>query len=294
MTCPVKRAMLTITPLAMSLALTAASVLLLAACRGKSRAVVTRTPSPVAPAAVSAVVVPDAGTSAPPEVAVDGPIWRFVVAWNTLLDHHDTNALQAFYADRVSFYGRRSSRAEVIRAKQTAFAAEPNFHQRIPGYIDINLGVGDYYVVRFYKLSGKSEPLSGTNAKLVVKRGDGETWLILEEADDEASEKQNALCDTTAAEVVNALPAVKRKVAEASAQADKSNGQLTLGGYGPQDLSTPDEFSATMYLQGDGDSEPVMTYTVDREGHLTVLVGHEGPVNVPPAALRKVAQACRR
>ena len=285
--------MLTITPLAMSLALTAASVLLLAACRGKSRAVVTRTPSPVAPAAVSAVV-PDAGTSAPPEVAVDGPIWRFVVAWNTVLDHHDTNALQAFYADRVSFYGRRSSRAEVIRSKQAAFAAEPNFHQRIPGYIDINLGVGDYYVARFYKLSGKSEPLSGTNAKLVVKRGDGETWLILEEADDEASEKQNALCDTTAAEVVNALPAVERKVAEASAQADTSNGKLHLGGIGPQDLSAPDGFFSTVTLQSDESYEPILYYEVDREGHLKVHVGHEGPIRVPAAALRKVAQACRR
>jgi hypothetical protein len=293
MTCPVKRAMFTITRLVMSLALAAASVLLLAACRGKSRAVVMRTPSPVAPAAVSAVV-PDAGTSAPPEVAVDGPIWRFVVAWNTALDHHDTNALGALYAGRVSFYGRRSSRTEVIRAKQAAFAAEPDFHQRIPGYIDINLGVGDYYVARFYKLSGKSEPLSGTNAKLVVKRGDGGSWLILEEADDEASEKQNALCDTKAAEVVNALPAVQRKVAEASAQADTSNGKLHLGGISPQDLSAPDGFFASIDLQGDESSEPVLHYEVDREGHLKVLVGHEGPVSVPPAALRKVAQACRR
>ena len=285
--------MLTITRLAMSLALAAASVLLLAACRGKSRAVVTRTPSPVVPAAVSAVV-PDAGTPAPPEMTVNGPIWRFVVAWNTVLDHHDTNALQAFYADRVSFYGRRSSRAEVIRAKQASFAAEPNFHQRIPGYIDINLGVGDYYVARFYKLSGKSEPLSGTNAKLVVKRGDGESWLILEEADVEASEKQNALCDTTAAEVVNTLPAVERMVAEASAQADTSKGKLHLGGIGPQDLSAPDGFFASIDHQGDESSEPVLHYEVDREGHLMVLVGHEGPVGIPPAALRKVAQACRR
>jgi hypothetical protein len=272
-----------------------ASILLIAGgCRNKQPAPAQRTLASASIAGSATAPDADAPDSVPAEWAVNGPVWRFVVEWNAALDRHDAEALRAMYADRVSFYGQRRSKAEVIRAKQTAFEAEPDFHQQVPGFIDIRLGVGDYYVARFWKLSGKSDHLSGSNAKLVIGRGDGGPALILEEADEDASEKQNSACEVTAAEVVNALPQVERSMAHANARADASNGELRVGGIGPQDSNAPDGFSASIGLNSDERFETVISYEVDREGRLTVYIASEGPVVVPPAALRKVTRVCRR
>jgi hypothetical protein len=292
MTCHAKRATPTVARGAASIAHAASIMLLAAGCHGKHRALARRTPAPLA--ASASVPNAEASDAAPADWAVNGPVWRFVVEWNSALDHHDAKALQALYADRLSYYGQRRSKAEVIRAKQAAFESEPDLHQQIPGFIDINLGIGDYFRARFWKLSGKPDQLNGTNAKLVIERGDGGPLQIVEEADDDASEKQNSLCDWTAADVVNALPAVKQSVAKAFARADASNGKLRFGGIGPQDLSAPDGFFVSMGLHSDERFETVVLYGVDREGLLTVQIEWENSVAVPPAALRKVAQACRR
>jgi hypothetical protein len=103
-----------------------------------------------------------------------------------------------------------------------------------------------------------------------------------------------AACDVTAAEVVNALPAVQRSLAQAVARADASNGKLRYGGIGPQDLNDPDGFSASYGLHSDESYETVVSYHVDREGLLTVDIALEGPVVVAPADLRRVARVCRR
>jgi hypothetical protein len=239
---------------------------------------------------------PAAASSAPPaaEWPVNSEEWRLVGAWNDALNHHDTKALEALYADRVSFYGQRRTKAEVIRAKQAAFQAEPDFQQQIPGFIDVTRGVGDYSVARFSKRSGQPDHLRETEAKLVVGRGDGGPLRIFEEADQAAAGKQQAACDATAAEVVNALPEVKRRLREAWARVDASNGKLRAGGIGPQDLDSPDEFSASIGIHSDESFETVIWYRVDREGRITVGLEDQGTIDLPPAALRRVARDCRR
>jgi hypothetical protein len=219
---------------------------------------------------------------------------RLVGAWNDALNRHDTKALESLYADRVSFYGERRSKADVVRAKQAAFRAERDFQQQIPGFIDVTRGVGDYSVARFSKRSGRPDHLRETKAKLVLGRGDGGPLRIFEEADEKAAEKQQAACETTAAEVVNALPQVKRRLAEAWARVDASNGKLRAGGLGPQDLDSPEEFSASIGIHGDESFETVVWYRVDREGRMTVGLEDQGTIDLPPAALRRVARDCRR
>jgi hypothetical protein len=263
-----------------------------AGCHGKPRTVGQRTPAATPADATPSVA--DASDPVAAELAVNGPVWRWVTEWSSAIARHDLDALRAMYGERVSFYGRRRSSDDVIRAQQAVFAAQPDFRQEIPGFIDIARGVGDYYVIRFWKLSGRTGGLRGNTTKLVVVRGDGGPLLIVEEADDEASTRQNAACEETAADVINALPAVRLSVAQAIARAQASHGALRFGGIGPQDSGDPEGFSVSLGLNSDERFESVVSYSVDREGRLSASAASAGPVVVPPAALRKVERVCRR
>jgi hypothetical protein len=76
----------------------------------------------------------------------------------------------------------------------------------------------------------------------VVGRDDGGPLLILEEGENEVSDKKNSACELAAADVVNALPAVKRSVTQMFARAATSNGTRRFGSIGPQDLGAPEGF----------------------------------------------------
>ncbi len=262
-------------------------------CRGKPR----KAEKPAAVAASASVSMPDANTgeALPADVVVNGPVWQFVEAWGAAIDRHDVKALEGMYAERVSFYGQRRSKAEVIAAKQSAFAAEPDFHLQIPGFIEITHGVRDYYVAKFNKLSGKLGNLRGTDAKLVIGRSNDGPLLIREEADSGTSDMQNSDCSEVAAAVVNALPEVKHDLATADARANASKGALRVGGIGPMDLDDPDGFSVMLGLNSDEQFETVVSYEVNREGLLSLSdVTYGAPVAIPPSALRKIAKTCRR
>jgi hypothetical protein len=272
-----------------------ASLVACSGCRHERRVPTHRTlltsATTVAPDAASDPV----STESPEDksLGVGGEVWRFVGAWSDAIDRHDCGALEAFYADEVGFYGQRLAKAAVVRAQQAVLDKNPTFHQRVPGFIDVSREE-DYLIARFSLHSGASNDLRDTDVRLVLRRGDGGPLLIVEEADEAAATKQQETCEAIAAEVVNALPQVKRRIADAWARVDASGDQLRFGGIGPQHVEIPDGFFASIGIHSDEAFETVVSYEVDRDGHLTVSIANEAPPVVSGRALGRVARACRR
>jgi hypothetical protein len=117
---------------------------------------------------------------------------------------------------------------------------------------------------------------------------------VVEETDESSSRGHGATpssCEAKAAEVVNALPAVKRAVSGAMKDAERSHGAARFGGVGPND-DGQGGFAASMGIQTNERFEARVDYAVDRNGRLTVTV-LGADVQPPRDALQSVAQACR-
>jgi hypothetical protein len=192
----------------------------------------------------------------------------------------------------LRFYGRTLVKAAAISAKAAAFRKQPAFRQQILGPISSSRAGDGTVTATFTKRSGENGKLNETTAKLVL-RFDGGTWVVVEEADASIAPAAAASgCEEQVAEVVNALPAVKRAVAEAQAAADKSGGHASFGGIGPND-DEDGGFSASMGLHTEERFEAVVSYSVDGKGRLSVSAGG-AELELPAATLRSVERACRR
>lgn len=232
-------------------------------------------------------------SAAPSGQAPEDPAAAAVLAWSNALDRHDLATLATLYADPLRFYGRTLTKAAVVGAKAAAFRKQPTFRQQIIGPIVSTRADDGTLTATFTKQSGDDGKLSQVAAKLVLRLGDGGTWMVVEEAD--ASSVPAAAvggCEEKVAEVVNALPEVKRAVADGQAAADKSRGRATFGGMGPND-DGDGGFTVSMGLHTEERFETLVTYSVDGKGRLTVFAG--GPeLELPAATLRSVERACRR
>ncbi len=246
-------------------------------------------------AASAATVVSPAVSSAPARSGQpqQDPAAVVVLAWSNALDRHDLATLETLYGDPLRFYGRTLTKAAVIGAKAAAFRKQPTFRQQIVGPIVSSRADDGALTATFMKRSGEDGKLTEVAAKLVLRFGDAGTWAVVEEGDALGAPAASAdACEEQVAKVVNALPEVKRTVAEAQALADKSGGRATFGGMGP----TEDEgggFSALMGLYTDERFETLVSYSVDGKGRLTVNAGG-AELELPIATRRSVERACRR
>ena len=220
-------------------------LLLVSACRHEERAAPTShsTPGPSAvssqaapPTAASSAASSPTPSSLPNVDAAEEAASVVVHAWNDALDRHDTARLAELYRDSVRFYGRGLKKAAVVAAKVAALQQQPTFHQQIVGPLELTHASDGSLTVNFVKRSGEAGKLRDTKAILVLVLRDG-SWLIDGEGDVRPSLDAAALeaCQGKAAEVVGALPEVKRAQASAMAEADASKGSSRFGGMGPND-----------------------------------------------------------
>jgi hypothetical protein len=90
-------------------------------------------------------------TTPPAAAPIEVRIREAVRDWNAAHAKRDAHALGPLYADKLSHYGKEMPRAEVVKAKEAAFAAAPDFTQSI-GKIDIEDGLNpDERLARFIK-----------------------------------------------------------------------------------------------------------------------------------------------
>jgi hypothetical protein len=224
---------------------------------------------------------------------MDAAAQRAVRGWNEALNRHDVEKLGELYADTVLFYGHERSKAAVVAAKRAAFAKQPTFQQEIIGEISLNRPDEATMNARFQKKSGDASGFRVDAARLGLTRN-GSGFLVIEEADEASSREQNTIqagCVEKAGAVVDALPEVKRAVASALAETERSDGGQSLGGLGPND-DGKGGFQMATGIHTDGRFEPRVDYAVDREGRLTVRVlGSD--VKPSREALQSVVRACR-
>jgi ketosteroid isomerase-like protein len=276
-------------------------LLLTGACRHEERAVPATQPKP-SPAALSSQPAPSSTPSsaaaAPtpsssPSDPSDEAASAVVRAWNDALDRHDTTRLDALYGDAIRFYGRGLKKAAVIAAKAAALRQQVTFHQQIVGPLALTHASDGTLTVNFMKRSGEHGKLHDTDALLVLARRNGGSWLIVAEGDAVKTRDAATLeaCQAKAAEVVAALPEVKRAEASAMAEADQSKGSARFGGMGPND-DGDGGFSVASGLQTDESFQCRVSYTVDRKGLLSVTVSGSDAA-IPDAALKAVEQACK-
>jgi hypothetical protein len=218
---------------------------------------------------------------------------RAIQAWNDALNRHDAGGMEGLYDARVRFYGRDESRATVLKAKQSALSRDSTFTQQIEGPITISSGNAGELVATFVKRSGSAGKLSDVHATLTLREVEAGLPLIAEESDEASSHRHDdagpADCETTAVRIVNALPEVKRAVANAKRAADQSGGRVTFGGLGPI-YDGDSKFSAGLGVYNDQSFQEQVSYTVDH-GRLNVeIMGAEQ--KVPPDALREIDRNC--
>ncbi len=250
------------------------------------------TPSGAASLAKPSSAAASASVAIPPRSAEDEAAVKTVRAWSDALDRHDLTKLGELYASSVRFYGSSRSKVAVLAAKRGAFAKQPGFRQELIGEISLERSSEGKVFARFVKKAGPPESWLVISATLVLVPSAG-GYLVAEEADEETTKREApSACDGVAVEVVTALPAVKKAMAEAEKDADASDGGASLGGIGPQD-DGDGSFSASMGLHYEDHYEPRYSYSVDKNGRLTVFAGG-GDVVVPPDALKRVAEACKR
>jgi hypothetical protein len=261
-------------------------------CRKPEQQLHKDAPSATASTATSASPALGVGAPVPSSLAPEEAGAVVVRAWSDALDRHDLAKLETLYADSLRFYGRTSTKAAVVGAKAAAFRKRPTFRQQLVGPISSSRTDEGTLTATFTKRSGEDGNLNEVAARLVLRLGDGGTWVIVEEADASSAPAAPVHgCEEQVAEVVNALPAVKRAVAEAEVAAEKSGGSATFGGMGP--IDDPDGgFSASMGLHTEERYEPLVSYSVDGKGRLSVMA--EGAeLELSAAAMSSVARACR-
>lgn len=98
-------------------------------------------------------------------------------------------------------------------------------------------------------------------------------------------------CEAAVAELVNALPQVKRELANAQREADQSHGRATLGGIGPNDAD--DGFIASIGIHTAGRFDERVAYGVDGKGTLSVSLSGEA-LSLPATVSSAARRACAR
>jgi hypothetical protein len=178
------------------------ALVLLVGCKTKNDA------APGAAQAASVVSVasaPSASASAS-SAAADTPekeVERVVRAWSDALDKHDVAALEKLYADPVFFYTKSQPKKTVLAMKKSVLGPTSTFHQQIMGKIEVTT-TGKGYAATFTKRSGNGTKLGDTKALLVLS---GTPLAIAEERD---APRPAESCETVAASVMWAIPAVKK------------------------------------------------------------------------------------
>lgn len=231
-----------------------------------------------------------------------------VLAWSAALDRHDVQALESLYGASVLFYGKPLSRSMVVASKRAAFSKQPAFRQELVGDVAIVASGEGTFTARFTKRAGPADHLADTRASLVLQRQPGnQGGLAIVEETDEATEARRAketahepkgegslssrACRQAAAKAVRTLASVQGAITEAQHAAAESRGEAHYGGMTP--IDGDDGFTEEWGLQSADRFEAVVSYSVNRSGHLTVTVGAED-VPVPLATARSVEKACRR
>lgn len=276
-----------------------------AACGKVSRSqpVTTSSVPPPSKSAPAAPQLPAADSSgAPSSVAA-----RAVLSeWTRALNDRDFAVLERLYAERVQFYGRSSTRAEVLLRKRQALAATPTFTQSVLGAPSVEQQ-GEVTRVTFHKRSGPKGRERDVFASLMVQTGP--PALISEETDAVTQQRARPAvlpdsepgdCDTA----VWALVGSTREAAKLSAQIDHNLEQLTAdeelnrGGMGPM---TPRETGDGTYQIALGVHHPDRFeaygwFTISAAGKVTLtaytleLDGAE--VAPSPAALSAFRRLC--
>jgi hypothetical protein len=247
-------------------------------------------PKSIATAGVAVPNLPDATTTSPSPSEELGLVNR----WSEALDRHDVAALSSLYGEKVRYYGRETSRRNVLDAKRAALGPKSTFHQKIIGTIDVH-PASDAKEATFTKRSGGSGKTSDVVAKLLLRREPGGVLVIVEETDAPSEARRAAhsrdQCESAAAKVANDLPAVKKAVADANKAADESSDRAHFGGIGPID-DDDGGFSVGFGIHTKERYEGQVWYSVDRAGHLEVTVLGEDQ-KIPAAALHGVEAACK-
>jgi hypothetical protein len=212
--------------------------------------------------------------------------------WSSALDRHDVAALAPLYAARVQYYGRTLTRDAVLDAKRAALAAAGDFHQSVVGRVDASPESVGRVALTFTKRSGSGGKTSDVSAKLVLGK-EAENFAIVEETDSvtESRKQGGASCEEAASAAVEALPKVKSVIDELLKAAEASGDTAHFGGIGP--IEDADGFTASLGLHTEDRFEARIAYTVDRKGHLGVVVDGE-PQPIPAPTLRAVERACKR
>ncbi|WP_394830136.1 nuclear transport factor 2 family protein [Pendulispora rubella] len=252
-------------------------------------------------AAASASAAPAAPSAAPisATLALTREQARGVlVAWNDALDRHDTAALAPLYAEAVGYYGKQLGAEAVVQMKTQALKSDPAFHQQIVG--DPTFVDGDDIRVEFLKRSGRAPQPRDVKASLVVGLRKGKA-VILQETD-EPTETRGAkqakgakeaswqdICETTATEVVNALPQVKKEVASLSKDIEKRK-DANFGGVGP--IWEGNGFSEAIGIHTPERFESHISYDVRNDGVLSVFCTGQGDLTIPAAVQARVKKAC--
>lgn len=162
-------------------------------------------------------------------------------AWTRALNERDLAALERLYADRVQFYGRSLTRAEVLTRKRQALAATPTFTQSVLGAPSLE-PQGELTRITFHKRSGPKGKERDVFASLVLQaKAPG---LIVEETD-AVTEKRARPAATAESEpgdcdsAVWALVGSTRESAKLYARIDENlkqfpgDEELSPGGMGP-------------------------------------------------------------
>jgi len=229
--------------------------------------------------------------------------------WNAALVAHDVSALEPLYAPRVRFYTRDFSRAEVLAAKRAALGPRSTYAQSIASALAVSKNDVDAVVVTFMKRHGARGKQVETRARIVLA---GSPLLVVEESD-EASDARSVdggagaaagaaasaagaaggattRCASVAADVVNALPEVKKALADVERELPKYPDRH-LGG-----LDLPPDPDGTVRrsvgVHHPDRYEHIVEYSIDPDGRI-VVDAPEG-TKVPDAAAKRVATACKR
>jgi len=101
--------------------------------------------------------------------------------WNDALATHQLVTLETFYGERVRFYGRDFSRAQVMRQKRAALAQAPDFRQWLADLQAEPLADGRVRVhfLKFWSMGGRTRSVG---ASLLLSRGSG-AWQVVGESD---------------------------------------------------------------------------------------------------------------
>lgn len=228
-------------------------------------------------------------------------------AWNDALNRRNFDALEQMYADEVWFYGKRTTRKDVLANKRVALESLKSFQQEILGD-PVSHTVGDTVVLRFRKRSGAKGKQNDVAAKLTLARN--KPWRILRE-EDEVSEKRFGSgyveervptdCSDAVWMIVDSTARARslyRRIKE-NLEAFPPEANLRPGGMGP---FTPDETGDGTYDLSIGVHHPerfeaYAWFTVTVEGKVTVSSMYENLLEHPEtpsrAALKHFKRLCQ-